>query len=499
MALVIAVAMVLAMGVVAFAADPATTGTITIQNAARGETYKAFKLFDAHLGNGGAITYTGEIPASLADFFTKDSTGNIQKATGKSDADIAAAVQAWAATATGEVASGTGTGDPLVFTVPFGYYAVTSTQGTVVSVNSTNPNVVIYDKNSTTVTAEKTVEKTSYSIGDTINYTATFNTANYLTSEGATDGSAAKQVVDYVISDTLPEFLSNVAVDSIKIMSKDGTTEIANVTAQFDSNKKITIVWADEVTPATTPRTWTSRYANGVKIVVKYHGTLTSVTNVNTVDTNTISILPDVVDDNGNPTPWNKPWEDTAEVKTYAAALKKVDENGNALPGAKFTIKGLTVTGEAGEYTVVSYDPSSTTESAQLDTDANGMLYIVGLASDVQLAVTEVKAPDGYNKLNDAITLTPQLLATKIYKESGTIYYDADGNVVSTEAASTTSETVNKNLTDLDPGAVQVKNQKGSELPTTGGIGTTIFYIVGAILVVGGGILLVSRRRMSSN
>ena len=45
----------------------------------------------------------------------------------------------------------------------------------------------------------------------------------------------------------------------------------------------------------------------------------------------------------------------------------------------------------------------------------------------------------------------------------------------------------------------EVTNEAGSELPTTGGIGTTIFYIVGAILVIGGGILLVSRRRMSSN
>ena len=44
-----------------------------------------------------------------------------------------------------------------------------------------------------------------------------------------------------------------------------------------------------------------------------------------------------------------------------------------------------------------------------------------------------------------------------------------------------------------------IENNSGAELPTTGGIGTTIFYIVGAILVIGGGILLVSRRRMGSN
>ncbi|MBQ8306139.1 MAG: LPXTG cell wall anchor domain-containing protein [Blautia sp.] len=42
-------------------------------------------------------------------------------------------------------------------------------------------------------------------------------------------------------------------------------------------------------------------------------------------------------------------------------------------------------------------------------------------------------------------------------------------------------------------------NNKGQELPSTGGMGTTIFYIIGAILVIGAGILLVTRRRMNSN
>lgn len=45
----------------------------------------------------------------------------------------------------------------------------------------------------------------------------------------------------------------------------------------------------------------------------------------------------------------------------------------------------------------------------------------------------------------------------------------------------------------------KILNQKGSVLPSTGGIGTTIFYILGAILVLGAGIVLVTRRRMSAN
>lgn len=44
-----------------------------------------------------------------------------------------------------------------------------------------------------------------------------------------------------------------------------------------------------------------------------------------------------------------------------------------------------------------------------------------------------------------------------------------------------------------------IENKQGAELPSTGGIGTTIFYILGAILVLGAGIVLVTRRRMSAN
>lgn len=46
-------------------------------------------------------------------------------------------------------------------------------------------------------------------------------------------------------------------------------------------------------------------------------------------------------------------------------------------------------------------------------------------------------------------------------------------------------------------GGIQVINQTGSLLPSTGGIGTTIFYVIGGILVVGAGILLVTKKRMS--
>ena len=85
-----------------------------------------------------------------------------------------------------------------------------------------------------------------------------------------------------------------------------------------------------------------------------------------------------------------------------------------------------------------------------------------------------------------------------------TVYYDADGNVVDEEVDGGSSEEVSNGeyatISDIPAASVvKVENNKGTELPSTGGIGTTIFYVIGAILVLGAGILLVTRRRMNAN
>ncbi len=134
-----------------------------------------------------------------------------------------------------------------------------------------------------------------------------------------------------------------------------------------------------------------------------------------------------------------------------------------------------------------------------MEVDANGKLYIVGLGKNVTLKGVETVAPNGYNKLETEVTLTPQVLETEVFKATETRYYDKDGNLVSTQASSTSSRSVEKNLDELDAAGVEVVNNAGTELPSTGGIGTTIFYVVGAMLVIGAGVVMVTRRRMSSN
>ena len=531
------VALVLSLGATAAFAgeddstDPpstAATGSITVKNATKGETYRLFKLFDATLSDDETgIAYTGTIPTSLNAFFTKDAAGNIHIAAGKSQAEVAEAVQSWAAALAeaedhGEsdehyVTKDVAEGGALVFdNLAYGYYAVTSTLGGVVSVDSTNPDAEIIDKNTPNPSAHKVVDSPEYSVGDTVTYTAVFDAPNYLPKKNASgevvEGEQV-QVVSYVIKDTLPAFLDDVTITGVyigKFNADDNYAVIGSLQAnlsedysEFDENKSIEIPWVQEQVP-TESHTYTSLYTGGTQIKITYTATLTANANLVSANVNTVSLFPQI-DKGDAPGPYQDrdEWNDSAEVTTYGAAIQKVDESNNPLVGAEFKIKGLTVTGADGLYTVVAYDKDGAADSGDvMKTDANGLLRIGGLKSGLELTVTEVKAPDGYNILKDSFKLTTTKLATTTTSTSGSVtrYYDADGNLVATQEESTSSTTTTEytSLDNIPTDSIKVvENKKGTELPSTGGIGTTIFYVVGGILVVAAGVLLITKKRMS--
>ena len=551
MSLMLALVLAMAMGITAFAqkVTPETTdddnATITINNPARGEEYTIYKLFDATVSaDGEQIAYQGTVPEGLEDFFEaddngyihakdsiadeKDESGNIIST--KMTEDLKAALENWAKTATAMATAESNGEATLEFTgLPYGYYVITTsnidgdTAKAAITVDSTQPNASIYDKNVNKPSADKKVDQESYSIGDTVKYTGTFGTTNYITKDTDTPDKS-KQVVDYFIEDTLPEYLGNVVVTKISIgIGEDLRVfegeelkdlqfkEVIDPEPDADKNvgnvKGITIPWAEKDDEGN----YKNLYVQGAVITIEYEAILTSVTNINADDKNTISIRPIVVNGTGEPDdkePWDEKWFDDEVIRTYAAAIKKTDELGNALAGAEFTIKGLQAEkiGD-GVYRVISYNPDSEESSTVLSTsekddeDANiskGMLYIVGFAEDVKPVVTEYKAPDGYNKLLEDKILNVQTMTEEIFTESGTRYYDKDGNLVAEEENATHTETVSKNLSDLNEDALKIENNKGTLLPSTGGIGTTIFYVVGAILVLGAGILLVTKKRMSA-
>ena len=492
--MILCLMLVLSLATVAFAQDIASQengeATITIANASKGETYSVYKLFDAQVSeDGSSIAYSGEIPTELSNYFKKDEkTGAISVAagyvttTGGMTEILINALVEWAGTVQ-PTASAVSDGSEMHFNgLQYGYYVVKTTQGTAIAVTSTKPNATVYDKNSTEPSITKTVKDADHTIGDDIYYTATADTANYLG-----EGEDAKKVTKYVISDTLPAFLTNVTVTSIKVGDVEITVDGA--VPQFDENKTITIDWVDE--------NGVSLYGNGAQIVITYTAVLTDdvVVDGTVGNVNTVKLQP-YVEDGDEDTPWEETWEDSEVVYTYAVALEKIDgQTGNALAGAKFAGYGLIVEGGNGVYHVVSFDPESTELGTEMVCDIEGDLVILGLASDVTLKLEETEAPEGYNKL----TLPVQVSATKIGEEITVtmekIYYGADGNVTEQETETYVEVLVYNDA--LEAKAIEVINNAGSVLPSTGGMGTTLFYVFGGIMVVGAAILLVTKKRMA--
>lgn len=223
----------------------------------------------------------------------------------------------------------------------------------------------------------------------------------------------------------------------------------------------------------------------------------------------------------------------TVRVYVTGLQLKKVGEDEAALPGAQFQISGTTLNttvivgfdyvehqGDEGtgqyykltngtyttdapeqgqehyyESTTVTYDRVEfktpvVAEGDPLNITAwvndQGILVVNGLKAG-EYTITEVTAPDGYNKI-DPITVT--------------IGWEppAAGNTACTWTVTSTDDLAEVSAGGAgDPAAgiimLTIQNLKGATLPSTGGIGTTIFYAVGATLVIGAGVVLVSRYR----
>ena len=485
--LLLALVMVFALATTAFAQDVTGTagnGSITISNAAKGETYAIYKLFDATVSEDGkSIAYTGTVPEDLKTYFTADENRYISATpaakSGESMSDgLKAALKAWAA---GETATSTAVSDGSALNfkgLAYGYYVVTTTQGQqLISVDSTMPNATIVDKNSSSPSnLTKTASSNDVSIGDTVTYTVSFKTSNY---DGA--GEAAKEIVSYTIEDTLPDFLSDVEVTSIIV--DNGADGQAPVTAQFP-NKKIVIDWY---------KNNKFLYNNGATVTITYTAKVTDKAVIDgNGNTNKVTVTW-TTKDGGEPDPGKK-IEKEETIFTYAIALKKVNNKGVALPGAVFQFP-FYVKSDA-DTTDGAYIYAGTTAGEgltnQITTPDNGVIVVKGVKSG-SYEITEVKAPDGYNRLTDPVTVE----AEKTGKTSTqiTVYLDKDGNKV---AESATATEVKVDIGTIAATAVVVVNKAGTELPSTGGMGTTIFYILGSILVVAAVVLLVTKKRMSN-
>lgn len=489
--LLLALVMVFAMAATAFAqdigSDSAGKGTITITNAAKGETYTVYKLFDAAVSpNGESIAYTGTIPDALTAYFKADKNGYISATDAAKNDDsmsegLRAALNEWAKTAT-ESVDAVSDGSALNFNgLDYGYYVVTTTQGEqAISVDSTMPDVTIVDKNSSTPSnLEKKVDNGNVNIGDTVTYTVSFKTSNY---DGA--GQTAKKILSYTIEDTLPDFLENVTIESI-IVDNDGdagtTGDQTTVTDQF-VEKKITIDWYDETNNHFL-------YDNGATVTIVYSAVVTDEAAIDgSGNTNKVTLT---WEKEGDPDPGKLETEET--IYTYAIALKKVNEKGAALGGAVFELPFYVE--ETPDAADGAYIYAGTNLGAglinQLTTPNDGVITIKGVAAG-DYEINEVTAPAGYNKLLNPVTVT----AVQTQKtETHTVFYlDEKGNVVNQATATEVKYDNDK----IAAAAVLVVNKTGIELPFTGGMGTRIFYVAGSVLLIGAAVLLIVKKRMNA-
>lgn len=487
------VVMLLAMATTAFAQDvDPTTGvagdaSITISNASKGETYKIYKLFDATVTGtqGGSIAYTGTVPAALADYFEANDKGNVSvKDAAYADPETKAemsdglrnALKTWA-TGANALASAVSDGSVLNFKhLPYGYYVVTTTQGEqAITVTSTNPTAKIVDKNSSVPKdLTKTVDNDNVNIGDTVTYTVSFKTANY---NGA--GEDAKKIVSYTIEDTLPSYLSDVNVTSIIVKDDDGQHD---VTAQF-SDKKITLNWYDADGAKFL-------YGNGALVTITYTAKVNEGAAIDG-NGNTNKVTLSWTDEGGTTTPEGSKLTAEETIYTYAIALKKVNEKGEPLSGATFQLPFYVK--ETVDATDGAYIYSGTAEGEGLTntitTPADGLIIIKGVKEGTY-SITETVAPSGYNLLTAPFDVTA--VKTGNTKTTTTTYLDDKGNVTD----QVTETKVEVNLDKIAASVKVVVNKTGAELPSTGGMGTTMFYVLGGLLAASAAVLLVVKKRM---
>ena len=158
-----------------------------------------------------------------------------------------------------------------------------------------------------------------------------------------------------------------------------------------------------------------------------------------------------------------------AEVKTVATTTEwkyKVDKDGNEIPGTRETTK---------------QDSVETRTKKYLDKEGNVVAY-----EETVNGVTKYYVMNGENAEEDT-SANHMNFDNAVSRLSVTLAQDE-------KAGSEVKVDSNK----LAPKAINVVNHKGKELPSTGGIGTTIFYVVGAILVIGAGVVLITKRRMDA-
>lgn len=480
-ALLLAVVMMMGLSVTASAAN------ITIDNPVSGQTYTAYKLFDVSISTDGDSysysTMNKDLVSELKEIgltFDESLDGNTFYVKANEDAFI---TESGTMTAT-ELASelnkkddletllGPGkdaeidNGKTIIKDVTSGYYFVTSSVGALCVLNTVSDELTIHEKNSLPTIQKKVKEDSNkqwqesatIDVINNISYQLTVNTGK---NGYATDETETGVNNDYIITDVLPEGITY-------------TADSASVAGWDDTEYEVTYNNSERTLIITLSAEKLKELSQGTDIVITYNATAAGNLAVNAEKKNTVTLK--------YGTYTTAPAE--AVIKTYniggtaeAATFTKVDGSDKTTPleGVKFVLSKNTSTGivyakfDANNYLTEWVDAQS--QATELETDEKGHIYAYGLDADTYI-LTETETLPGYNLLADTITVT--------INENGLVTYKYSSSSV-------------------DAGdKITIENETGTELPSTGGMGTTLIYIAGAVLVIGAGVLLVVRRRMNA-
>lgn len=481
MALFAALALVLAMAVPAFADEP-TTGSITISNAIPGTEYKAYKMFDLSYTSGDETkpaSYSYKVVDEWADFFetgtgktyipVDDTTGYAGKPTFRADsteaATFAKAALEYATTngitatktqIAGQADAGKDTATVKMDGLALGYYLVDTNAGALCSLGTTDYTAVIKEKNEvpsvvkqTKVDNEDWAKENYQQIGKVVEFKTTIH--------------AKKGAQKYVLHDTMTDGLTFNGSVQVKVNN-------ANLNADTD------------YTFTTNPGdgcafhvALTDSYCNSITddkdIEVYYSATVNKNAVKSNVETNETWL------DYGE---GHETTKDSTKTKIYQFDLvkyTKVDETKHLLDGAEFKLYE-----DQDKNTVVKFVYDNTTQTYRVADSSEagdatikvegGKVTLTGLKKTYYLE--ETQEPRGYNKLNG--------LQTVNLGESGFV----------------PTASVNQTAKTYTDGGYGVENNAGTTLPTTGGIGTTIFYLIGGGLMVAAAVLLIAKKRMEN-
>lgn len=194
-----------------------------------------------------------------------------------------------------------------------------------------------------------------------------------------------------------------------------------------------------------------------------------------------------VYSNNPNATGTGQTPDDTNIVFTYKVIVNKQDEDKRPLDGATFALDKF-VQDENGTDTYK--DQKGTWVTKAVVEEPEGYTFTWNGLDDGEYRIRETEAPSTYNKIDDiyfTVTANHDVLS------DNPVLNSLNGTPTITGEITFTSNTTNGSL------STNVINKKGATLPETGGIGTRIFYAVGAVLMIGAAVLLITRKRTEKN